>query len=58
MAVTRLFRSLGNNVYDSYNNGHKKLFAGADRRQLQKEQQKKTAQGHQRDDHEQAHTQY
>ena len=58
MAVTRLLRSLGNNVYNSYQNGHGRLFAGADRRQLQKEQQKKTAQGHQRDDHEQKQTQY
>ena len=56
MAVTRLLKSLGNNIYNSYQNGHNRLFAGADRRQLQKEQQKKTAQGHQRDDHEQ--TQY
>ena len=58
MAVTRLFRSLGNNVYNSYNNNHNRLFTGTDRRQLQKEQQKKTAQGHQRDDREQEHTQY
>jgi hypothetical protein len=57
-AVTRLLRSLGNNVYNSYQSGHNRLFSGTDRRQLLKEQQKKTAQGHQRDDREQEQDQY
>ena len=58
LSVTRLLKSLGNNVHNSYQSGHGKLFAHADRRILQKQAQKKEAQGHQRDDREQEQTQY
>jgi hypothetical protein len=58
LAVNRLLRSLGSNVYNSYMNGHDRLFLQADRKQLRKQAQKKTAQGHQLDDHEQEQTQY
>lgn len=53
MSVTRLLKSLGNNIYGSYNNGYNKLPVYTDRKQLQKQAQKKAAQGHQMDDLEQ-----
>lgn len=55
LAIARLLRSLGGNVYNSYQNGHDKLFTQTDRRQLQRQTQKQAAQGHRRAGHEQTH---